>query len=63
MSLNLIWCKRYDTKHKMQKTHTSANSPKFESDKWPFYDRFWPFFCDFGQNQTFAFIAFLRFVS
>merc|ERR1712008_127863 len=33
-----------DTKHKIQKTHTSANSPKFESDRWPFYNRFWPLF-------------------
>ena len=47
MGLNLIWYKSYDTKCKMQKTHTSANSPKFESDKWPFYDRFWPFFCNY----------------
>ena len=31
----------------MQKTHTSANSPKFESDKWPFYNRFWPFFANY----------------
>ena len=44
MGLNLIWYKSYDTKPKTQETHTLANSHKFESDKWPFYDRFWPFF-------------------
>ena len=45
--LKLIWFKSYDTKPKMQKTHTSANSPKFESDKWPFYNRFWPIFANY----------------
>ena len=48
MGLTLIWCKSYDTKRKMQKTHTSANSPK--CDKWPFYNRFWPFFCQLYEH-------------
>ena len=52
MGLNLIWCKSYNTKHKMQKTHTSTNSPKFESDKWPFYDRFWPFLCQLYEHLS-----------
>ena len=47
MGLNLLWCTSYDTKHKMQKMHISDNSPKFESDKWPFYNRFWSFFANY----------------
>ena len=36
-----LWPKRKNAKNK-----SSANSPKFETDKRPFYNHFWPFFAN-----------------
>ena len=40
--LNLDWYKSYDTK---RKNTCLANSPKYNTDKCPFYDHFLPCFC------------------
>ena len=43
--LNPNWYKSYDHK-------SLANSPKLETNKWPFYDHFWPFFCQLYEHLS-----------
>ena len=41
---NSNWFKSYDLKRSLRPYTTFANSQKIATDKWPFYDNFWPFF-------------------
>ena len=43
-SLNLNWFKSYDTKCKCFHFQTWLTHEKIATDKWPFYDHFWPYF-------------------
>ena len=44
MGLNLNWHKSYCLKCSLRLRTTLAKSQKIATDKWPFYDNFWPFF-------------------
>ena len=45
MGLNFNWFKSYGLKCILRLNATLANSQKMATDKWPFYDHFWSFFC------------------
>ena len=43
--LNLNWFKCYGLRCNLRPRASSVNSQKIVTDKWPFYDQIWPFFC------------------
>ena len=43
--LNLNWFKSYGLRCNLRPRASSVNSQKITTDKWPFYDQIWPFFC------------------
>ena len=45
MGLNLDWFKSYGLRCNLRLCALLANSQKIATDKWPFYDHIWPFFC------------------
>ena len=45
MDLDFNWFKSYGLKGSLVLHPTLVNSQKIATDKWPFYDHFWPFFC------------------
>ena len=43
--LNINWFKNYGLRCNLRPRASSVNSQKIATDKWPFYDQIWPFFC------------------
>ena len=53
MGQNLNWYKSYDQNAKTQKIKDGLfNSPKFETDKWLFYDHIWLLFGQLYNNLS-----------
>ena len=47
IGINLNWFKSYGIKCSLRPNATLATHKEIATDKWPFYDHFWPFFVNY----------------